>query len=144
MNQTAKQIAQKALIFAVALGGVIGLISIIPFFIGYSLFVLTLLSAPLVIIFMKKNQIITSLDMKQSAIIGAIIGCFSTAGFFAVFAPLVCVVKFIYRSYYAYVIPEMLNGAMWLFIIIVAMAAFVFALTNSISAMGLNWLYSFF
>ena len=53
MNET---VAKRALIFSLILGALIGVASILPFIIGYCLFALMFLSAPIIIIYMKKNE----------------------------------------------------------------------------------------
>ena len=138
-------IVKRAFIFSLLLGASIGILSLIPSLIALSIFVLLPLSAPIVIIYMKKNEkYISFLDYVQSAILGGFIGFAATLGFFASFSPLVCVLKLIIKTYYAYMIPDMLSGALWLFIIIVLFVAFIFAMVNSVSAMGLTWIYSYF
>lgn len=143
MNLSIKEISKKALVFAIILGAVIGIVSVIPIFIGLSFFILTLLSAPIVMIFMRTKGLLYTLDAKKSALVGALIGASAIIGFFFTFSPLVCIVKLIFKSYYAYMLPQMITSAMWLFFAVIFMVAFVFALTNSATAMGVNWLYSY-
>ena len=94
---------------------------------------------------MKQNQKhIGIIDNEQGAILGAIIGFCSTVGFFAIFCPMVCIIKLIIKTYYTYMIPDMIKDAFWLLILIVFVVAFIFAATNSASAMGTTFLYSQF
>lgn len=134
-------IAKRASLFSLILGALIGLISLVPMVIGLSLFTLAFLCSPIVILYMKKNEkylgIITN---EQGAILGAIIGFCAAAGFFASFSPLVCVLHFIFKSYYAYAIPDMFSMGLWLFFVILIMVGIIFAMTNSVSAMGISWL----
>ena len=140
-----ENIVKRAFIFSLILGACIGLISLIPVVIGFCTFILMFLSAPIIIIFMKKNEkYISFLTNEQSAILGGIIGFGSTVGFFTSFSPLVCVIKMIFKTYYAYMLPELLSGALWLFVLLVFMTALIFAATNAASAMGMNWVYSHF
>ena len=80
------------------------------------------------------------LTNEQGAILGGIIGFFSTVGFFITFSPMVCILRMISAKYYAYMIPDMLNNALWLFFVIIFMVGFIFALTNSATGMGIAWL----
>ena len=138
-------VVKRAFIFSLILGAFIGIISLIPQIIGFSLFTLMFLVAPIVIFYMKNNEkYLNFLNNEQGAIFGAIIGFGSTIGFFASFAPLVCILKLIFKSYYSYMIPDMLSSALWLFFVLVFMIALVFAATNAASAMGLTWFYSHF
>lgn len=138
-------IIKRAFIFSLILGAFLGILSLIPVIIGFSSFILMFLCAPIIIMYMKKNEkYISFLSNEQAAILGGIIGFGSTIGFFASFSPLVCVVKMIFKSYYAYMMPDMLSGALWLFFLLVFIIAAIFAATNAASSMGLNWVYSHF
>ena len=138
-------IIKRAFIFSLIFGASIGLGCVIPAVIGLGLFILMFLSAPLIILYMKKNEkSLNFLNNEHAAIYGAIIGFGATVGFFASFSPAVCILKLIFKNYYAYMIPDLLTTAMWLFFVLLFMIAFIFAATNAASAMGLAWVYSHF
>lgn len=138
MNQL---IAKRTAIFSFLLGGVIGLASLLPFLIGFSLFTLAFFSSSIVMLFMRKDEKhVAYLTNEQGAIMGGIIGFFATIGFFVTFSPMVCILHLIFKKYYAYMIPDMLSNAIWLFFVIVFMVGFIFALTNSATGMGTAWL----
>ena len=52
----------------------------------------------------------------------------------------VCGRSVIFKNYYSYAIPDVMQNAIWLFFIIVFMVGIIFALINSVSAMGLIWI----
>ena len=134
-------VVKRASIFALILGATIGLASLIPALIGLGLFLLSILVAPIVIIFMNKDEKhLGILNNEQGAILGGFIGFFSTIGFFAAFSPMVCILHLIFKTYYSYTIPDMLNTASWLFFVIVFTVSFIFALTNAASGMGMIYL----
>ncbi len=138
-------VAKRACIFSLILGAIIGLISLIPQAIGAMLFVLSFLSSAIVIFYMKKNEKhLGFLTNEQGAILGGLIGFFSGAGFFASFCPMVCILHLIFKGYYSYAIPYMLNDAMWLFFVVVLMVCFIFALTNAASGMGIAYVLNYF
>ena len=138
MNQL---IAKKACVFALMLGAIIGIISLIPNFIGFTLFILSFFSSVIIILYMKKNEKhLSYLTNEQGAIIGGLIGFFATVGFFATFTPMVGIIHLIFKNYYSYAIPDVMQNAIWLFFIIVFMVGIIFALINSVSAMGLVWI----
>lgn len=138
MNQL---IAKRTAIFSLLLGGVIGLVSLLPFLIGFSLFTLAFFSSAIVMLYMRKDEKhIAYLTNEQGAIMGGIIGFFATIGFFVTFSPMVCILHLIFKKYYTYMIPDMLSTALWLFFVIVIMVGFIFALTNSATGMGTAWL----
>jgi len=138
-------IVKRASLFSLILGAFMGVLSILPSLVGFAIFFLMLFCAPTVIIYMKKDEkYLGFLNYNQSAILGGIIGFVATIGFFAAFAPLVCTIKMIIKTYYAYMIPDMLSSALWLFVVIVFFVAFIFAMTNSASALGLAWIFARF
>lgn len=140
MNQL---IAKRTAIFALILGALIGLASLLPFLIGFSLFILAFFSSVIVMVYMKKDEKhLSFLTNEQGAIMGGIIGFFATVGFFLTFSPMVCILRMIFKTYYSYMIPDMLHDAMWLFFVVVIMVGFIFALTNSATGMGVSWFFN--
>ena len=83
------------------LGLVLGVITIIPFICNFSFFALIVLSAPIILVYMKKLDMIGILDIRQGAMYGAIIGFISFVAFSVSFVPLATIIGFIYKgSYY--------------------------------------------
>ena len=112
---------------------------------GISIFVLAFFSSVFVIIYMRKDEkYVAFLDSQQGAIMGALIGFFESIGFFVTFCPMVCILHLIFKSYYSYMIPDMLQDALWLFVVVVLMVGLIFALTNSATGMGVAWVMSYF
>ena len=140
MNQL---IAKKTAMFALIFGAMIGFMSLFPFFIGFCLFLLSFFASTIVMLYMRKDKKhVAYLTNEQGAIMGGIIGFFATVGFFATFSPMVCILRFIFKGYYAYMIPDMLKDAMWLFFVLVFMVGVIFALINAATGMGTTWLLS--
>lgn len=134
MNQI---ILKKAVIFSFLLGAVIGIASILPFMIGFNLFILSFCSSVIILLYMRNNEKhLSYLTNEQGAIMGGVIGFFTTIGFFATFTPLVFIIHLIFKNYYAYMIPDLLTSALWLFFVLVFMVGIIFALTNSATGMG--------
>ena len=134
---------KAAIILSLIFGAVLGIVSTIPIFLGLCCFILLFLSAILIIIYMKKDKkYLDKIDVKDGGIIGAFIGFFATVGFFITFSPLVCIIKFIFKNYYTF-IPELLKDMLWLFLILVFMAAITSAAINAAGAMGVSWLYQY-
>lgn len=142
MNQL---VVKRTIIFSLILGAILGILGLLPFLIGYSLFVLLFFSSVIVILYMKKNdRYLGIIDTQQGAILGAIIGFFSSIGFFTSFSPMVCIIKLIYKNYYSYAIPDAFSMGLWLFLTIVLMVAIIFSMINSVSAMGLAFILTYF
>lgn len=77
------------------LGLVLGVITIIPFICNFSFFALIVLSAPIILVYMKKLDMIGILDIRQGAMYGAIIGFIS----FVAFSVSFCAAGNYYRVY---------------------------------------------
>ncbi|MBQ7287935.1 MAG: hypothetical protein IJW73_09260 [Candidatus Gastranaerophilales bacterium] len=138
MNQV---IAKKTAIFSIILGAIIGLLSVFPFLIGLTLFILAFFSSMIVILYMRKDEKhISYLTNEQGAIMGGIIGFFASIGFFLTFTPMVLIIHAISKTYYSYMIPNLLSEAVWLYFVIVVVVSLIFALTNSALGMGTIWL----
>ena len=65
-----KQIA----LFSALIGGAIGIITLIPFIGTLAFLTLILFLSAIIIVYLKKNNLIGIIDMKEGAIIGAVIG----------------------------------------------------------------------
>ncbi len=138
-------IIKRTIIFSLILGAMLGIVGLLPFLIGYVLFILLFFSSVIVILYMKKNdKYLGIIDTQQGAILGSIIGFFSTVGFFLAFSPMVCIIKLIFKNYYSYAIPDAFSMGLWLFAIIVFMVSIIFSMVNSVSAMGLAFILSYF
>ncbi len=136
-------ILKRATILAAFLGAIVAVVGLIPFFIIYVVLFLSFFASPAVLIFMKKKFLLGVLDMQQSALLGSAIGFACSVGFFVVFVPAICLIHLIFKNYYSYGIQYFVQfQALWLFIIILAMLAAILALTNSVSAMAVNYVYS--
>ncbi len=142
MNET---VIKRAALFALILGACLGILSLIPSIIGFGLMILMIFSGPIVVCYMKKNEKhLSFINNEQGAIMGGVIGFCATIGFFASFSPLVCIMRFMFKNYYTYMIPDMLTTALWLFFVLVFSLALIFAATNAASTMALAWVYSHF
>ena len=138
-----KIIAKKACIFSLIFGAIIGLISLVPQVVGLGLFIVSFMSSFFVILFMKKDEKhLAFINNEQGAILGGMIGFASGLGFFASFSPMVYILHLIFKKYYSYAIPYIVNDALWLFFVIVFMVCLIFALTNSAVGMGVAFVFN--
>ena len=133
MNET---VIKRVMIFSLILGATIGLLSAIPAIIGVCLFILSFFSSVIVICYLRqKENYFSYLDNQQGATLGGLIGFFSGIGFLASFCPMVIILHLIFKTYYSYAIPYIIQEALWLFLIIVFMVSIIFAMTNAASGM---------
>lgn len=127
---------QNVFLIALITGGVVGLISVIPFVAKFSvILLLTIISVPL-IIFLKKMNIIENLNEKESLKLGALIGIFSTLGFGLTFYPIVYILSLFFTMDYlggfSLMVRLMSFSLALLFIIFVCVISAVF---NAFSAL---------
>lgn len=86
-------------LFSVLVGLGVGLITLIPF-IGSLVFILYfLLLAAGMIVYLKKNNILGDITVKEGGILGAVIGATSLFGFYVSFIPLLLIISLINANY---------------------------------------------
>lgn len=86
-----KSILKIIILLSVFFGIVSGLLTIVPYVGEIIFWLLLLISAPVVILFMTKVEVLEIATVRQSAVIGGIIGFISFLAFCAVYAPAVIV-----------------------------------------------------
>ncbi len=136
-------ILRKAMIISAILGLAVAIIGLVPFLIIYIVLFLSFFVAPLVIVYMKSKNLLGILDMQQSAFFGAVSGFSASIAFFVLFVPGVLFLRLLFKQYYTYAIQYFVSfQTLWLFLIILAILAGILALTNSVTAMGVNYIYT--
>ena len=65
-----------------------------------------------ILVYMKRHDLIGIIDVKEGAILGAIIGFISFIAFSIVYIPLVALTGLIFKGYYTFGILEMLRTGM--------------------------------
>ena len=163
MNQI---VAKKAMIFSLILGGSLAVLfaiiqiilitlSAIPFLkniisidstfsqlLGLIIFLISFFSSVTVILYMKKDEKhLSYITTEQGAILGAIMGFFTTVGFCIIFTPLNCILHMIFKIN-SYGIPYLLSMGAWLFFVIIFVLALIIAAINSTTGMGLAYLFN--
>lgn len=89
---------QISLISAFA-GAILGFITIVPYVSFLSFMVLILCLAALVIVYLKQNELIGIISVREGCIFGALIGFVSFIAFSVVYAPLSMLLGWIFPSY---------------------------------------------
>ncbi len=136
-------VVKKAMVFSLILGAFLGLFSLIPPLIGFGIFILSFLSAIIVILLMKKNEKhLGIVDYEQGAILGGVVGFFASVGFFISFCPMVMVISLIFTKYYTYGIPYIIQEALWLFFIIILMVSIMIAMVNAVGGMAMTFIFN--
>lgn len=124
------------------LGLVLGVITIIPFICNFSFFALIVLSAPIILVYMKKLDMIGILDIRQGAMYGAIIGFISFVAFSVSFVPLATIIGFIYKGSYYLGVSLLFRTGFFVLIMMVFFVALLAALMNCFSGLVTIYVYN--
>lgn len=139
MNQL---IVKQAAVLSAILGGILGILTLIPFVRNFSFMLLILAVSAVIIIYMKKNDLIGIIDVKEGAILGAIIGFISFIAFSIVFVPLVALVGLIFKGYYTFGISYMLKvSGFFVLIMLVLFMGILSALMNAFAGLVTAYMY---
>ncbi len=137
-----KSLIKNIAVLSGLLGVILGLISIIPVIGYFTFFIQIILSAPLVIYYMKKLELFGYFDTKEGAIYGAIIGFVSFLGFSVSFFPLAAIIGFIFKgSSYSWVSWFFPSGVLAL-IMLIFFVTLLSALMNAFSGLVAVYLYN--
>lgn len=129
-------VLKRMVILSSIIGAILGIITVIPIINILSFFAILFLSAPIVIIYMTKYNMIGVIDLKQSLIYGAVIGFISFLGFSITFVPLATIIGLIYKSsFYLGVSMLFREGFFVMVLMVVFIALLGGALMNSFSTL---------
>lgn len=135
-------IVKQTAILSAILGGIIGILTLIPFVRNFSFMLLILCISAVIIIYMKRNDLIGIIDVKEGAILGAIIGFVSFIAFSIVFVPLVALVGLIFKGYYTFGITYMLRiSGFFVLVMLIVFLGILSALMNSFSGLVTAYVY---
>ena len=143
MNQL---IIKQTAILSTILGGILGVLTLIPFVRNFSFMILILCISAVIIVYMKRNELIGIIDVKEGAILGAIIGFVSFIAFSIVFIPLVSLIGFILSlfkiTYYTFGITTMIKvSGFFVLILLVLFLGILSALMNAFAGLVTAYTY---
>ena len=121
---------------------ILGVLTIIPFICNFSFFALFVMAAPIIMIYMKKMQMMGILDIRQGAMYGAIIGFVSFLGFSISFVPLATIIGFIYKGSYYLGVSLLFRSGFFVLIMMIFFVALLSALMNSFSGLVTMYIYN--
>src|SRR5574344_413957 len=124
------------------LGLGLGILTIIPFICNFSFFALMILAAPIILIYMKKLELLGILDTKQGAMYGAIIGFVSFIGFSISFVRLATIIGFIYKGSFYLGVSLLFRTGFFVLIMMIFFVAILSALMNAFSGLVTTYVYS--
>lgn len=103
---------------------------------------LMLAISAVIIVYMKKNNLIGILDVKEGAILGAIIGFVSFIAFSIVFVPLVAIIGLIFKNYYTFGITVLLKSSgFFVLVMLVVFMGILSALMNAFAGLATVYIY---
>ena len=138
-----KKILLKQMAILSGVGGLfLGILTIIPFICNFSFFALIVLTAPAILIYMKKLDMIGILDIKQGALYGAIIGFVSFLAFSVSFVPLATIIGFIYKGSFYLGVSLLFRSGFFVLIMMVFFVAILAALMNAFSGLVTIYIYN--
>ena len=79
------------------IGAIIGVLPLIPAFIGLAFFLVMFGIAPFILIYLKKLNILKTIEMEQSLVIGSISGAVALLGFTTVYFPIAFILQLIFK-----------------------------------------------
>ena len=124
------------------LGLVLGVLTVIPFICNLSFFALFILAAPIIMVYMKRMQMMGILDIKQGAMYGAVIGFLSFIGFSISFIPFAGIIGLIYKGSFYLGISLLLRSGFFVMITLIFFVALLSAIMNSFSGLVTMYVYS--
>lgn len=139
-----KLLIKQTAILSAILGGALGIVTLIPFLNGFSFFILIVAVAAIVIVYMKRNEQIGIIDIREGALLGAITGFVSFVAFSIVYIPLVSIIGLIFKSYYTYGILYLLKASGFFVLIMLDLfLAMLSAMMNSFTGLITAYVYEF-
>lgn len=140
-------IVKQTAILSAILGGILGILTLIPFVQGFSFLFLLLGVGALVIVYMKKHDLIGIIDVKEGMAFGGLIGFVSFIAFSIVFIPLVTILGWflsLFKLHYnTFGLNIFIQSGFFVLIIIVIFMGMLSALMNAFSGMVTAYIYEF-
>jgi MFS family permease len=137
-------VKQTAILSAI-LGGILGILTLVPFIQGFSFLFLFLGVAALIIIYMKRNDLIGIIDVKEGMALGGIIGFVSFIAFATVFIPLDllfgALLGIFKLPYNTYGLNIFIQSGFFVLVIIIIFMGILNALMNAFSGLVTIYMY---
>lgn len=129
-------------ILSAILGAILGVLTTIPFVRNFTFMILILFIGAVVLVYMKKNDLIGIFDVKEGAVLGAVIGFVSFIAFSIVFVPLTSLIGLVFKSYYTYGLTYMLRASgFFVLVMLVGFLGLLSALMNAFSGLVTAYVY---
>ena len=136
-------ILKQLAILSVFAGVILGLITIIPYVSFVSFMVLLLFLSGIIIAYLKQNDLIGIINIREGCIYGAVIGFVSFLAFSVVYTPVSMLLGWIFPTYTQGFMRFFLNsfGSLIVMCFLIIFMAGISALFNGFTGMVTAWIY---
>lgn len=124
-------------------GGIIGVIPLIPAFTGFAFIAVMFFIAPFIIIYMKKLNLIKTIELEQSLAIGGISGAVAFLGFALIYFPIAFILNLIFKIQ-SFIWIKVLFTNFGFLIPMVILIALLCGLLNMFSGFLTVYIYEYF
>jgi len=133
---------QIAILSAFA-GVILGFVTVIPYISAISFFVLILFLSAFVLTYLKQNDLIGLISIKEGCIFGAIIGFVSFIAFAVVYTPISMLLGWLIPTYTQGFLRFFLSsfGSFVVMLLLIIFMAGISALFNAFSGLATAWVY---
>lgn len=138
-----KQLFKIIAIFSFILGGILGIFPLIPALIGLSFFVVMFGIGPFMLIYLKKLNILKSIEIEESLVISSISGGIAILGFAVVYFPIAFILQLIFKIQ-SFIWIKVLFVNIGFLIPMVILIALTSALLNAFSGFLTAYFYQYF
>ena len=137
-----KILLKQMTILSVVVGLILGVFTVIPFIGQLAFFTLIVLTTPIVLVYMKKMEMVGILDIKQGAVYGAIIGFVSFLAFSLSFMPLAAIISFISKGAHYLWVGLLVKEGFFILVMLVFFVSVLAALMNAFSGLVTMYIYN--
>ena len=135
---------QIAILAAIA-GGALGFLSLIPFINIFSITILVICLAPVVLVCMKRENLIGIFDMREGAILGGVIGFVSFVAASVIYTPINLILGFIplgaLQSHFSFKYFFNSFGSFIVLLLLIFFVALLSALMNAFAGLATSYVY---
>ena len=130
-------------ILSVFAGAILGLITIIPYISAFSFLLLILFLSAFVLVYLKQNDLIGIISIREGCIFGAVIGFVSFIAFSIVYTPISMLLGWLIPSYSQGFLRFFMTsfGSFVVMILLMILMAGISALFNGFAGLVTAWVY---
>ena len=138
-----KDLLKILCIYSAILGAILGLLPLIPLFIGFAFVVLLIFVSPIVLFYFKKLGLIKNFEMEKCLVVRAISGAVAGLGFSIVYFLIALLLQLIFKIQ-SFIWIKVLFVNIGFLIPMIILIALVVALFNAFSAFLVSYFFIYF